>query len=282
MLKLLLLLALIYVGVCVLAWVFQSRLIYFPGPPPAHTPDAYGLAYEEVALITADGLKLQAWSLPVESASGCVLVCHGNAGNIEHRLLLARAFQAMGLSVLLFDYRGYGNSEGRPSEQGTGLDAQAALDWLLDEQGLDPGQIVLYGESLGGGVALALAAGRPLAAVIVESTFTSLPELGARIYPLLPVRLIASIRYDNLAALRTLRAPLLVIHSPQDDIVPFDFGRELFEAAPAPKEFLATSGDHNDGGFQLRAEWHDKVRDFIRRALPVRVPEGAGAGAGAR
>lgn len=277
MLNLLLVLAAGYVGLCLLAWLFQSRLVYFPGPPPARTPDAYGLAYEEVALTAADGVRLAAWYLPVESAPGCVLVCHGNAGNIEHRLMVARAFQAMGLSVLLFDYRGYGNSEGRPSEKGTVLDAQAALGWLLDERGFDLGRIALYGESLGGGVALALAAGRPLAAVVVESTFTSLPELGARIYPLLPVRLIASIRYDNLEALRTLRAPLLVLHSPEDEIVPFDFGRELFEAAPAPKEFIATAGRHNDGGFQLRAEWQDRVRDFIRRALPVAAGVGVGA-----
>jgi fermentation-respiration switch protein FrsA (DUF1100 family) len=275
-LNLLLLFALIYLGVCVLAWMFQSRLIYFPGPPPARTPDEYGLEYEEVALTTDDGLRLQAWYLPVESAPGCVLVCHGNAGNIEHRLMLARAFQAMGLSVLLFDYRGYGNSQGRPSEAGTLLDAQAALAWLLDVQSFEPEQIVLYGESLGGGVALALARGRRLGAVIVESTFTSLPDVGARLYPLLPVRLISTIRYDNLEAVRTLRAPLLVMHSPQDEIVPFDFGRTLFEAAPAPKEFLATSGDHNDGGFQLRAEWQDRVRDFVRRALPAAVPVGAG------
>lgn len=278
--KLLILLALLYLGVCLLAWLFQSRLIYFPGPPPARTPDDYGLAYDEVALTTEDGLRLQAWYLPVESAPGCVLVCHGNAGNIEHRLMLARAFQAMGLSVLLFDYRGYGNSQGHPSEEGTALDAQAALEWLTDSQQLEGGQIVVYGESLGGGVALRLARGRSLGAVIVESTFTSLPELGARLYPLLPVRLIAHIRYDNLESLRTLRAPLLVMHSPQDDIVPFEFGRELFEAAPAPKEFLATSGGHNDGGFQLREEWQDKVRDFVRRSLPVAVTTGVKAGEG--
>ena len=276
MLKLLLVLALIYVAVCVLAWLFQSRLVYFPGPPPERTPDLWGLTYQDVPLRTADGLRLSAWYLPVEDAPGCVLVCHGNAGNIEHRLLLARAFQAMGLSVLLFDYRGYGASEGRPTEDGLVLDAQAALDWLR-EQGWEDGRIVLYGESLGGAVALQAARGQTLGAVVVESSFTSLPALGARVYPLLPVSLIATIRFDSLDALRSLRAPLLVIHSAEDEIVPFDFGRELHQAAPLPKEFLQTAGRHNDGGFQLRVEWQDRVRGFIRGALPAAVPAAAGA-----
>jgi fermentation-respiration switch protein FrsA (DUF1100 family) len=258
----------IYLGLCLLAWLFQARLIFFPGPPPVRTPDAYGLSYEEAPLQTEDGLRLSAWWLPVEAPAGCVLVCHGNAGNIEHRLMLARAFQAMGLSVLLSDYRGYGASEGRPSEQGTVLDASAALQWL-HAAGWADGQIVLYGESLGGAVALQLARDRPLAAVIVESTFTSIPDLGARLYPLRPVRFISTIRYDNLEAVRALRAPLLVMHSPEDEIVPYDLGHALFEAAPPPKQFLQTSGQHNDGGFQLRAEWQDRVRDFIRRALHV-------------
>jgi len=273
-LPLILTVASIYLGLCLLAWLFQSRLVYFPGPPPARTPDAYGLTYEDAPLQTEDGLRLSAWWLPVEAPTGCVLVCHGNAGNIEHRLMLARAFQAMGLSVLLFDYRGYGGSEGRPSERGTVLDARAALQWL-HAAGWEDSQIVLYGESLGGAVALQLARDRPLAAVIVESTFTSVPDLGARLYPLLPVRLIATLRYDNLEAVAALRAPLLVAHSPEDEIVPFDLGHALFEAAPPPKQFLQTSGEHNDGGFRLRAEWQDRVRDFIRRALPVRMPAGA-------
>ncbi|HZL99897.1 MAG TPA: alpha/beta hydrolase [Planctomycetota bacterium] len=268
-----------YVGICVLAWIFQSRLVYFPGPPPTRTPEAHGLDYQDVPLTAADGVRLSAWYLPVEEAEGCVLVCHGNAGNIEHRLFLVRGFQAMGLSVLLFDYRGYGHSQGSPSEEGTVLDARAALEWLRSEGGWDEGRIVLYGESLGGAVALEAARGLPLGAVIVESTFTSLPALGARVYPLLPVRLIATIRYDNLDALAALRAPLLVMHSPQDDIVPFDMGRELFEAAPAPKEFLQTAGRHNDGGFQLRPEWQDRVRDFVRRSLPASAAVGAESGA---
>jgi len=270
-----------YLALCLLAWAFQPRLVFFPGPPPARTPQAYGLAYEEVALTADDGVRLSAWWLPIEGATGAVLVCHGNAGNIENRLLLARAFQAMDLSVLLFDYRGYGASAGRPSEAGTILDARAALAWL-GEAGWDDGRIVLYGESLGGAVALQAARGRALGAIVVESTFTSLPELGARVYPLLPVGLIARLRYDSLEALRELRAPLLVAHSPQDEIVPFDLGRELFEAAPAPREFLATAGGHNDGGFLLSAEWQDRVKAFVLRALPAAAPIGSGAGAGAR
>jgi hypothetical protein len=179
--------------------------------------------------------------------------------------------------VLLFDYRGYGRSTGRPSEAGTYRDAEAAWRHLVETRGVDPERLILHGESLGGAVALELATRRPAAALVLESAFTSLPDLGARLYPVLPVRWLSRIRYDNSARVPGLRMPLLVIHSPADEIVPFADGQALFDAAPGPKEFLATSGGHNDGGFLRQAEWQDRVADFVRRALP-----GAAVGAPAR
>jgi hypothetical protein len=277
MLKLLLILALVYAGVCVAVTLFQARLVYFPGPPPDTLPSQQGLAFDALTLHAEDGVLLDAWFLPAERPAATVLVCHGNAGSIAQRLWLARAYLAMDCSVLLFDYRGYGRSTGRPSEAGTYRDAEAAWRHLVETRGVDPERLILHGESLGGAVALELATRRPAAALVLESAFTSLPDLGARLYPVLPVRWLSRIRYDNSARVPGLRMPLLVIHSPADEIVPFADGQALFDAAPGPKEFLATSGGHNDGGFLRQAEWQDRVADFVRRALP-----GAAVGAPAR
>jgi fermentation-respiration switch protein FrsA (DUF1100 family) len=267
LLKLLLLVLLVYAGVCLAVALFQGRLVWFPGPPPSSTPASQGLAFEPLTLRTEDGLALDAWFLPTERPIATVLVCHGNAGSIANRVWLARAYLAMGCSVLLFDYRGYGRSEGRPTEQGTYRDADAAWRHLVEERGVEPGRLVVHGESLGAAVALELASRRAVGALVLESAFTSLADLGARLYPLLPVRWLATIRYDNLARIGAVRAPLFVIHSPDDEIVPYADGQALFEAAPAPKEFLETSGGHNDGGFLLRAEWQDRVSQFVRRSV---------------
>ncbi|MHC5211318.1 MAG: alpha/beta hydrolase [Planctomycetota bacterium] len=268
MLQLLLLLFLIYAGTCLLVALFQGRLVWFPGPPPASTPASQGLAFEAVTLHTEDDVALDAWFLPAERPIATVLVCHGNAGSIANRVWLARAYLAMDCSVLLFDYRGYGRSEGRPSEAGTYLDADVAWRYLVEERGTDPTRLVLHGESLGAAVALELTTRRAVGAVVFESAFTSLPDLGARLYPALPVRWLARIRYDNLSRIGGLRVPVLLIHSPADEIVPFADSRTLYDRAPGPKEFLETSGGHNDGGFLLQAEWQDRVAEFVRRSVP--------------
>jgi hypothetical protein len=257
-----------YAAACILMVVLQERLVYFPGPPPELTPAARGLAYRDVELATADGVRLSGWFLPAADARGVVLVSHGNAGNVAARIPYAEAFVAAGLAVLLYDYRGYGSSAGSPSEAGTYLDAEAAFDWIVGPGGFPPARVALYGESLGGGVSIELATRRPVACVVVESTFTSLPALGRRLYPWLPVQLLATIRYDNAAKIAGLGVPVMVVHSPDDDLVPFDLGRALFDAAREPKAFLATEGGHNDGGSLRRAEWRNAVAEFVRASLP--------------
>jgi fermentation-respiration switch protein FrsA (DUF1100 family) len=175
----------------------------------------------------------------------------------------------MGWSCLLFDYRGYGASEGSPNESGTYRDAEAAYD-ALRQAGFEPARIVLHGESLGAGVAFELATRREVAAVIAESAFTSLPALGAELYRWLPVRLLARYRYDNRAKIGSLRVPVLLIHSPTDEIVPFAHAQRLLAAANEPKQLLVTDAGHNDGGFLRRAEWREAVRSFLERALDAR------------
>lgn len=260
--------ALAYSAFLLLVFAFEARLVYFPGPPPEETPADHGLPYEDVRLRTADGVALAAWFLPAAgSDAGAVVFSHGNAGNIAVRLPGASAFLDAGLSVLLYDYRGYGASEGKPSEEGTYQDAVAAYDWLVEQRGIPPQRVVAYGESLGGAVAIELARRRPVAAVFAESTFTSLPDLGARLYPFLPVRLLATIRYASADKVADLGVPLLVAHSPEDEIVPFDLGRALYDAAREPKAFLETEGGHNDGGFLRRPEWRRAVEEFLAAAV---------------
>ncbi len=252
-----------YLALCLVVYLTQAKLIYFPGPAPRTTPGEFGLEFRELEFLSTDGVRLHGWFLPVKDAHGAVLVSHGNAGSIEGRIELARAFLELGWAVLLYDYRGYGKSAGQPDEEGTYKDAEAAHEHLTSVEGFASERVVLYGESLGAGVALELARRRPCAAVICESAFTSLPDVGAKAYPFLPVRLLARFRYDNVAKVAELGVPLLLIHSPADEIVPIEHGRRLLEAARAPKRLLLTEGGHNDGGFLRRPEWRAEVGKFL-------------------
>jgi fermentation-respiration switch protein FrsA (DUF1100 family) len=267
LLRLLLVAVAAYAAVCLLVYLFQARLVFFPGPAPRTTPAELGLAGFERELTTADGEHLHAWFLPCVDAKDAVLVCHGNAGNVADRAELARAFLALGRAVLVFDYRGYGRSTGRPSEEGTYLDALAAHEHLVRVEGFAPEHIALYGESLGVAVALELALRvRTSAALIAESGFSSLADMGAEVYPFLPARWLARIRYDNAAKIPRLGVPLLLIHSPDDEIVPVAHARRLFAAAPEPKQLLLTAGGHNAGGFTQRGEWRAAVVAFLDSA----------------
>ena len=267
MLKLALVLLGIYAALCLLAYVFQDRLVYFPGPPPDRDPGLLGLDFDELRVATADGAEIRGWFVRAPDARGAVLHCHGNAGSVGDRLEAAAALVERGWSVLLFDYRGYGHSRGRPSEEGTYRDAEAAFDWLVRERGLPPAWIAAWGESLGAAVALELALRRPVGALVLESAFTSLADVGARAYPFLPVRWLARLRHDNAAKIERVGVPLLVTHSPADEIVPCDHGRALFERAREPKVWLATEGGHNGGGWLRRAEWRDAATRFLAEAI---------------
>jgi hypothetical protein len=263
LLRFLVILVIGYAALCLVVYLTQAKLVYFPGPVPRTTPADSGLEFRELELRTRDGVGLHGWFLPAQDARGAVLVSHGNAGTIEFRVELARAFVELGWSVLLYDYRGYGKSAGSPDEQGTYRDAEAAYEHLTTALGFAPGRVVLFGESLGGAVTIELARHRPCAAVICESAFTSLPDVGAKAYPFLPVRWIARFRYDGLAKVAELGVPLLLIHSPADEIVPVEHARRLFAAAREPKRLLLTGGGHNDGGFQQRPEWRTEVGSFL-------------------
>jgi fermentation-respiration switch protein FrsA (DUF1100 family) len=246
----------------------ERRSLYCPDRQIIATPAVYRLPFEQLALKTKDGVRIKGWFIPAESrllASSLVLLfCHGNAGNISHRLDKLQIFHKMGFSVLLFDYRGYGQSEGVPSEAGTYADADAAYQYLMGTQKIHPSQIILYGESLGCAVATEMARRHAAGALILESPFTSTVEMAKRVFPWLPVRWIIRNRYDNLSKMPEIKMPVLIMHSPQDEIVPFDMGRQLFGAIPGPKAFFELAGGHNDGFEVTGNRYIQAIASFIR------------------
>lgn len=267
--------------VVLLAWTFQRRLIYQPLTRSVPPVDSVLGGAEEAVLRTADGLDLGAWFLPggTSASAAALIVFNGNAGDRSFRSGLARSLSRAGLSVLLFDYRGYGGNPGRPTEAGLLEDARAARRWLEGKESVDPGRIVYFGESLGCAVALALASEQPPAALVLRSPFPSLVHVGRYHYPFLPVGPLLADRFDCLHLARTLRCPVLVIVGERDRIVPPSLSRKLFEAAPEPKRLLIVPGaDHNDEelveGEQVVAE---TVR-FAKEALGSsgRAPDGDG------
>lgn len=254
-----------YVGLSLLLFLFQSRFIYFPLRQIEATPAILGLTYEAVQFEAEDGVKLSGWFIPAEEASRIVLFFHGNAGNISHRLESIALFHRLGLSVFIIDYRGYGQSEGSPSESETYLDAAAAWRYLVEERGSEPEQIIIFGRSLGGAVATWLAHNHPPKALIIESTFTSVPDMGAGQYPFLPVRLLARIQYNSLERIPQINVPILIVHSPEDEIIPYSHGQQLFQAANEPKTFLQLRGGHNEGFIISGQPYEEGLKSFIEK-----------------
>jgi fermentation-respiration switch protein FrsA (DUF1100 family) len=244
--------------------LLEKHLIYFPMRAHEVTPADLGLAHEEVELRAEDGVRLHGWFLPMKGSRLTVLVCHGNAGNVSHRLDRALLMQSrLGVDTLLFDYRGFGASEGRPDEEGTYRDARAAYRWLV-ARGIGPERVLLFGESLGSAVALQLALEVDARALVLESAFASVPEMARAVYPFLPLWPFVRTRYDNLAKVGRLRMPLLVLHGERDEVVPFAQGRRVFDAAPEPKRFFAIPGaGHNDTYAAGGELYWGVLRDFL-------------------
>ncbi|HEY4696751.1 MAG TPA: alpha/beta hydrolase [Gallionella sp.] len=264
-------LAAAYGGLALGLFIIQSHLVFYPETERevAATPALAGLQYEDIHLKTVDGIGLHGWYIPAAQPRGTVLFLHGNAGNISHRLDSIEMFHRLGYSTLIFDYRGYGNSGGKPTEQGTYRDAEAAWRYLTEQRHIPSCRIVLFGESLGGAVAAWLAAREKPAALVIASGFTSVPDLGQQLYPYLPVRWLARIRYDTREYLRAVTAPVLIAHSPEDDIIPFEHGRALSAAANPPKQFLELAGGHNDGFIFMRESWVRVLGDFLGEQMDM-------------
>jgi fermentation-respiration switch protein FrsA (DUF1100 family) len=296
----------------------QPKLLYRPLREVSFTPADLDLEYEEVAFQSDDGIRLTGWYIPAKTDRGSsgggaarlgcvdgsatpsdatarrneprnhptpdapftVLVCHGNGGNIAHLLDNLNLLSGLGLNCFAFDYRGYGNSSGRPTEAGTYLDAQAAYDWLTGGKGIPPEQIVLLGRSLGASVAAHLAGRVRVGGLVAESAFTSYLDMATRFYPYLPVKLFRRFlfRYDTLACIQNVRCPVMLLHSREDELVPFVFATRLFEAANEPKQFVELVGDHNEG-FLLSGDvyigawlkWLDFVKAYQSESIVRKI-----------
>lgn len=251
-----LLFTVLYVGFGLILYLLQSKLLYCPVRKVCYSPEELGLRFEEVTLTTCDGVKLNGWYIPAPKAKFTVLFLHGNGGNIMHRLDSIQLFYSLGLNCFIFDYQGYGKSTGKPTEQGTYLDATAAYEWLTKEKEIKPRDIVIFGRSLGGSIATELASKVEAGSLVLESTFTSYVAMGKKFYWYMPVKWFARYQYNTLEYIKDVKCPVMIIHSPDDEIIPFEFGRQLYIAANEPKKFVEISGGHNDG-FLVSAELYN-------------------------
>jgi fermentation-respiration switch protein FrsA (DUF1100 family) len=246
-----------------------DRLMFHPSPGVDLDPAALDRPVEEVFLRTEDDVRIHAFLLPSEGASRALLFLHGNAGNASHRLPNAELLARLGVTVLLLDYRGYGRSEGRPTEHGVYADARAGLAHLVDALGFAEERVALFGRSLGGAVAVDLARERALGAVILESTFTSLADMSRHVLGSGLAAFLLGDRFDSAAKIADLRAPLLMIHGDRDRIVPYPLGRSLFEAAPEPKHFTTVRGaGHNDTVQVGGRPYLDRIGRFLEETVP--------------
>ena len=235
-------------AVILLMMLLENKLIFFPSRYPEGIWEPTGLEIEDAWFQAGDGTRLHGWYLPHDDPRAVVLYCHGNAGNVTHRADALRILHnRVGVAVLILDYRGYGRSEGRPDEQGVLADARAARAWLARREDMAERDIVLLGRSIGGAVAVDLAAKDGARALVLESTFSSMPDVAAYHYPWLPVRWLMRTRLDSVGKIGDYHGPLLQSHGQRDSIVPIRFGRRLFEAANEPKRLITFPDDgHNE------------------------------------
>ena len=251
-----------YLAVMVLMMIFEETFIFFPMRYPEGDWDPPGLEFEDAWFEAADGTRIHGWYVPHERPAAAVLFCHGNAGNLSHRSdTLERLHGQVGASVLIFDYRGYGRSDGKPDESGVLADARAARAWLARREGIAETAVVLMGRSLGGAVAVDLAAADGARALVLESTFSSMPDVAAYHYPWLPVRRMMRSRFDSAGKIANYHGPLLQSHGDGDRIVPYEFGLRLFEVANEPKRFIPLSGfSHN---VPQPPAYYETLREFL-------------------
>jgi len=254
-----------------LMFLLQPGMIFFPSARLDATPRDWGLEYRDLELTAEDGVRLHGWLIPRPGTRQVLLFFHGNAGNISHRGDSIRIFHRLGLDVLILDYRGYGKSGGSPSERGLYRDARAAWRWLVGEGGYAPADILVFGRSLGAAVAARLAAETKPRGLILESGFSSARDASRAIFPLLSRLVVGRFELDAAGALSGVSCPVMVLHSPDDEVIPYRLGRKLFEAAREPKRFVELRGGHNDGFLVSQPDYERALAEFL-----AGLPDGAG------
>jgi uncharacterized protein len=254
LLNILIMIFLAYTGLALFLYFAQPRFLYEPVRHIPHSPAELGLDFEDVYFKTGDRMRLNGWFVPAVNARFTVLYCHGNGGNMMYFLETVNFLNKLGLNCFVFDYRGYGKSNGTPDEDGTYLDVRAAYRWLTKKKGVPPQQIIFFGWSLGGSIAAYLAAKvKSVAGLVIESSFTSYRDIGHIFYPYMPVKWFARFNYPTIDYVRKVTCPVMVIHSRNDEMIPFEFGLDIYDAANEPKKFVEIFGRHNDG-FLVSAE----------------------------
>ena len=247
-----------------LAEIIERHFLYFPTGLLIFSPSDFGMEYEDVYFTASDGVTLNAWLIRAGADAPMVLWFHGNAGNIADRLDNARLLFERGLSLFMIDYRGYGRSEGEPSEQGINEDGRAAHDYLIS-QGVAPENLIVFGRSLGSTVAISLASRNECAGVVLESAFTNMAEMARRHYPVIPGLGGLKKKFPSIDRIGSIESPILFIHGDEDEIVPYELGRRLFDAATAEKDFYTIKGaDHNDTYLVGGKEYFDRFEKFAR------------------
>lgn len=260
----------IYLVLVLMLYLFQDRMVFLsklPGRALTASPNDIGLNYEDISLATSDDEGLHGWYIPAANSRGVLLFFHGNAGNISHRLDSIKIFHELGLDILIIDYRGYGQSTGKTTEQGTYLDAQAAWDYLVNNRRIPADRIIVFGRSLGGAIGAWLGTQHTPAAVIIESSFSSGVDMAHRLYPFLPASLITRLQYPVADYASRLKCPVLVIHSRHDEIIPFSMGQAIYTAVEQKKKFLELRGDHNNGFVISQREYIAGLKDFTKAIL---------------
>lgn len=257
-----------YAALCGAVYKYQDRLLYFPDDYFFTDPAASDLEFEDFELEVGPESTVTGWVVRTAEDAPWVLHFHGNAGNISHRVDHLKLFHTLGFNGVVFDYRGYGRSKGVPSEAGLVADGKAVVEYLENDLGVDRDKLVYFGESLGGGVAAALSETEPPRALILKSTFTSVPDLAAELYPFLPARRLSRTQFATKDRITEFLFPILVIHGRPDRVVPFEHGQRLFQLANPPKEFFPTNRDHNTSPMAFGPDFRETIKKFVQSAMP--------------
>jgi uncharacterized protein len=248
----------------------QSSFTYYPERTISNTPEEIGLKYDSIYFQTSDKIKLHGWFVPADKERGIVLHCHGNAGNISHCLYMIRIWNRLNMSTFVFDYRGFGLSEGNPHESGTYKDAEAAWRYLTGTRNIPPNKIIIHGRSLGGSIAAWLAQKHHPKILIIESSFTTIRDVAEKHFQGSPLLSILTYKYNSIDFIKNAACPVILIHSRDDELIPFELGKKLYDTAGNPKEFIEISGSHNDGVFQSQKYYEQKLDEYITKYLTHR------------
>ena len=268
------LITLFFFGFAFLLVIGENKIVYHPSKYPAGywQPESYGLQVEDIYFNAPDGVKLHAWFIPARNPSATLLWYHGNAGNLTHRLDNILELRPLRLNIFIFDYRGYGRSEGKPDQNGIFQDSQAAYDYLTLNKNIAPENLFLFGRSLGGVCAIEIASKNKAAGLIVESAFTSAREMADKMFPFFPLKFLLRNKYNAIGTIASVNMSKLFLHGTEDELVPYSMGQKLFKAAREPKEFYAIKGaGHNDTYSVGGKEYIDTLELFIQKSLYKKI-----------